>query len=255
MRIVAYNLQFGGSNKSHWARIIEDFDPDVFLAQESFEPIQHLPPLIHGERHRDAHWMPMDRLKWGSAVCVKGKAARPLELPDFRGHVVGVDVDGLAFAISDGRPLRIFSVHAPDRGGYQRAVNSILTMIGDNRGDGDVVIGGDFNLTVGERLETEELQTSKTDLAILARPRDEFGLVSAWQAANGGVALAQTLRWGNDMRTPYHCDGIFIPQRWTKRLRSCSVISGPEWNNLSDHNPVMVDLGAQSSRSCTPCVT
>lgn len=36
----------------HWGKVFDDFDPDVFLVQESYEPIQHLPPLIHGKRHR-----------------------------------------------------------------------------------------------------------------------------------------------------------------------------------------------------------
>ena len=77
-------------------------------------------------------------------------------------------------------------------------------------------------------------------MAILARLRDEFGLVSSWQATNPGIPLQQTLRWAKDQATPYHCDGVFIPQRWTKRLRSCTIISGPEWDAMSDHNPVMV---------------
>jgi len=242
MRIISYNLRGGGSGKVHWSKVFDDFAPDIFLVQESYEPSEHLPPLLHGDLHRNACWKCVEGLKWGSAVCVRGKTARKLDLPDFHGHVVGVEVDGTAFPISDGRPIRIFSVHAPDRGGYQRAVNSILDMIGENLGEGDLVIGGDFNLTVGERHEAEEQKTSKADLAILARLRDEFDLVSAWQSANAGSPLPQTLRWAKDKVTPFHCDGIFIPQRWTSRVRSCTVVSGQEWITLSDHNPVMVEL-------------
>jgi hypothetical protein len=242
MRIITYNLRFGGSGNSHWGKVFEDFAPDVFLVQESYDPIEHLPPLLHGNLHRDACWKCVEGLKWGSAVCVRGKAARKLGLPDFPGHVVGVEVDGSAFSISDGRPIRFFSIHAPDRGGYQRAVNSILDMIGANRGDGDLVIGGDFNLTVAERLSTEELKTSKADQAILARLKDEFDLVAAWQVANAGVPLPQTLRWAKDKVTPFHCDGVFIPQKWTSRVRSCTVVSGQEWDKLSDHNPVIVEI-------------
>jgi len=242
MRIITYNLQFGGSGNSHWSRVFDDFAPDIFLVQETYDPIEHLPPLLHGNLYRDACWKCVEGVNWGSAVCVRGKNARRLELPDFPGHVVGVEVDGSAFSISDGRPIRFFSVHAPDRGGYQRAVNSILDMIGANRGEGDLVIGGDFNLTVGERHETEKAKTSDDDLAILARLREEFGLVSAWQVANAGVPLSQTLRWFRDKIKPYHCDGIFIPQNWTSRVRSCTVVSGPEWDKMSDHNPVMVEI-------------
>jgi len=115
-------------------------------------------------------------------------------------------------------------------------------MFGGHRGDGDLIIGGDFNLTVGERQPAEELKTSKADLAILARLRDKFGLVSAWQAANAGTPLPQTLRWAKDEVTPFHCDGIFIPQPWTGRVRSCKVVSGETWERMSDHNPAMVEL-------------
>jgi hypothetical protein len=242
VRIITYNLRFGGSGNAHWSKIFDDFDPDVFLVQESFEPIQHLPALIHGDRHRDACWKSVAELNWGSAVYVKKGVTCLLELPDFHGHVVGIEVEGSAFPISEGCPLRIFSVHAPDRAGYQRTVNSILDMIEDNRGEGDLVVGGDFNLTVGERPESEVLKTSKADLTILARLRDEFGLVSAWQAANPSGQLPQTLRWAKDPLMPYHCDGIFIPQKWTNRLHGCTVVSGLDWSKLSDHNPVMVEF-------------
>ena len=242
MRMMTYNLRAGGKGKSHWSKIFDDFDPDIFLVQESYEPIEHLPPLVHGDRYRDACWKVVEGVKWGSAVCVKGKKVRLLELPDFHGHVVGVAMESDAFEVSGGRPITFFSVHTPDRGGYQRAVHSILDMIARYRGEGDVVIGGDFNLTVGERLESESRKTSKADLEILSRLKDEFGVVSAWQAANVGSPLPQTLRWTKDNVTPYHCDGIFIPQRWVSRLSSCTVLSGPEWVALSDHNPVLVEI-------------
>lgn len=242
MRIITYNLRAGGAGKAHWGKVFDSFDPDVFMAQESYEPIHHLPPLIYGEQHRDACWTRVEGVKWGSAVWVRNAAARLIELPDFHGNVVGVEVDATVFSVSDGRPIRVFSVHAPKRGSYQRAVNSILDMIGANRGDGDLIIGGDFNLSVGERLESEELKTSRADLVILARLKSEFGLMSSWQAANRGVPLPQTLRWAKEKVTPFHCDGIFIPQRWSSRLKTCTVVSGPDWNELSDHNPVMVEL-------------
>lgn len=242
MQIITYNLRFGGSGKIHWAKILEDFDPDVFLVQESYDPIEHLPPLIHGDRHRFASWSSVSGRKWGSAVYVKNRLASRIQLPDFHGHVAGVKVDGSVFPASERRSLFLFSVHAPERGTYQESVNSILDMIQDNRGDSDLVIGGDFNLTVGERHESETMKTTEADSAILARLRGAgFGLVSAWQSANAGLPLPQTLRWSRDKLPPYHCDGIFIPERWTTRAR-CTILSGPEWDGLSDHNPVMVEI-------------
>lgn len=68
MRIITYNLRFGGSGNSHWSKVFEDFAPDIFLVQESYDPIEHLPPLLHDDLHRDACWKCVEGLKWGSAV-------------------------------------------------------------------------------------------------------------------------------------------------------------------------------------------
>lgn len=241
MRIVSYNLRGGGKGNLHWSKIISDLDPDVFLVQETSDPRLHLPPLLHGDLHRNASWTALGILKWGSAVYVKGAPIRALDLRDFRGCVAGVEVDGSVFSISDGRPLRIFSVHAPKLGTYNKAVSQILDMIATNRGDGDLIVGGDFNLTVSPRAPGEKLTMPKEDSAILARIENEFGLVGAWQACHPGEALPQTLRWSGDKLAPFHCDGIFIPRQWGKNLQ-CQVVSGGEWDTISDHNPIVVDV-------------
>ena len=70
----------------------------------------------------------------------------------------------------------------------------------------------------------------------------EFGLFNCWQAANPDQPLHQTLRWTGDRKTPYHCDGLFVPKSWKDRLESCVVLSGDDWNQLSDHNPVIANF-------------
>jgi hypothetical protein len=64
-------------------------------------------------------------------------------------------------------------------------------------------------------------------------------MANCWQAANLDPPLHQTLRWTNDRTIPYHCDGIFVPMAWKDRLESCMVLSGDDWDRLSDHNPVL----------------
>jgi len=66
--------------------------------------------------------------------------------------------------------------------------------------------------------------------------------ISCWQAANPNCNLAQTLRWGPDQATPYHCDGIFVPAAWSRYLDQCKVLSSPVWEELSDHNPVVASF-------------
>lgn len=77
---------------------------------------------------------------------------------------------------------------------YQQVVNSILDMLVDHRDGCEVVIGGDFNLTVSKRHESENRITEKADLKIQSRLGDEFGLLNYWQTANPDNPLAQTLR-------------------------------------------------------------
>ena len=127
-------------------------------------------------------------------------------------------------------------------GTYQKVVNEILDMLLDQRDDCEIIIGGDFNLSVSERHETEERVTTKADLKVQARLREEFGLINCWQTANADQPLPQTLRWGSDKTVPYHCDGLFVPATWSPHLKSCSVICGPKWEDLSDHNPVVAEF-------------
>ena len=60
-------------------------------------------------------------------------------------------------------------------------VNSILDMIGKHRDGCDIVIGGDFNLSVSERHPSEERKNKKCNLEIQARLRNELGLINCWQ--------------------------------------------------------------------------
>jgi len=45
-------------------------------------------------------------------------------------------------------------------------------------------------------------------------------------------------------RVPYHCDGILVPSAWSERLQACTAMSGPEWDDRSDHNPLVVELNS-----------
>ena len=247
MHIVTYNLHFGGKGLRHWGELITRLDPELMLVQESHPAVDHLPPLIYGDGHERAVWSAVEReageIAWGSGVYTKSYRPRSITVPDFGGWVVGAEIEEFRFLDGPPRRLRAFSLHAPSgRGAYAKVVNQILDRLSAFQGNGDLVIAGDFNLTVSPRLETETRRTEPADLKIQARLRDEFGLVNCWQHCNAGVSLAQTLRWSNEPEVPYHCDGIFVPRHWADRLRACTVLSGGVWNELSDHNPVVAEF-------------
>ena len=243
MNLVTYNLRSGGTGRVHWAKILEVFRPGLFFVQETVAPEDHLPLPVHADVAGRVSWASVEGRRWGSAVYSRVGETRPIELPDFRGHVVGLEIVGAEWPDGSHSPIRAFSLHAPARGSYQKAVNKILDMIARHCGGNDLVIGGDFNLTISARNDGEARKTNAADLAIQARLKDEFGLVNCWREANPGLPLTHTLRWSNAPEIPYHCDGLFVPRSWTGRLQSCEVVSTPEWDRLSDHNPVVARFG------------
>lgn len=160
-------------------------------------------------------------------------------MPAFGGWVVGAEISGAPWQAGFADPLLAFSVHAPSKGeAYWKQVNKLLDAIRQVTAGRAVVLGGDFNVAVSY-WPGPERPTGQRDLAIQARLAGEFGLVNCWQAAHPGRPLAQTLRWANAPATPYHCDGLFVPAAWGSRLASCDILSGGEWDRLSDHNPVL----------------
>ena len=243
VNLVTYNLRSGGTGRVHWAKILEDFRPGLFLVQETVAPGDHLPPHVHDDVAGRVAWSRVEGRRWGSAIYSSMGETRPIELPDYRGHVVGMEIAGAEWPDGSHAPIRAFSVHAPARGSYQKAVNQILDMIAGHSGGNDLVIGGDFNLTISARNDGEARKTNAADLAIQARLKDEFGLVNCWREANPGLPLAQTLRWSNAPEVPYHCDGLFVPRSWASRLLACEVVTSPDWDRLSDHNPVVARFG------------
>ena len=136
----------------------------------------------------------------------------------------------------------VFSVHAPSRGeSYAKQVNKLLDEIARIADGREVLLGGDFNLTVSRGTDSDR-PVSQPDSAIHSRLDYEFGLLNCWRTANPDRPLPQTLRWTGDRTIPYHCDGLFVPKAWKDRLSSCEVLSGVEWDSLSDHNPVVASF-------------
>ncbi|NJN98491.1 MAG: endonuclease/exonuclease/phosphatase family protein [Anaerolineales bacterium] len=237
MRIITYNLAH--RTKVQWVKIFSDFDPDIVLAQETRHPQIDIPEFYTENKDRFL-WRQIGTNNWGTALFIKHGEIRQLDLPGFEGWVMGAEISESIWLKTRPRPIRVFSIHVPTKKGssYVKEMNLILDQIAQLSDNADLIIGGDFNITASFRHHTEERETGKADEAILARLRDDFGLKSCWQTANPDQPLAQTLRWGTNKTTPYHCDGIFAPVTWDQCLASCQVIS-EGWEALSDHNPVV----------------
>ena len=239
MKVATYNILKGDSQRVHWVRMIEDFGVDLLLVQESYPHHEHLPPLLFPDAGSRCAWEMAEKNGWGSGVFSRTGLVKPVAVPNFPGWVVGVEISGALWQVMMADPLLAFSVHAPSKGeAYWKQVNKLLDEIKKVAAGREVVIGGDFNLTVSH-WPGPERPTCKQDLAIQARLAEEFGMLNCWQAANPDQPLCQTLRWTGYRTIPYHCDGIFVPKSWRDWLQSCVVLAGDEWNRLSDHNPVV----------------
>lgn len=196
----------------------------------------------------------MPEAPWGSAVVTSLGRICPIELPGYEGWVVGGNVE------FPGRGLSVFSVHAPSstkqvpREPYATEVVKIIELIrGAVRPENDLVIGGDFNITLGERHPSESLRTASSDRLAL-KAIASAGLISCWTAAHPSMPLAQTLRWSGDRSpgkaTPYHCDGPLVPASWSPRL-TCTIHT-VDCFRLSDHNPVSATVVLPSGNSDIP---
>jgi endonuclease/exonuclease/phosphatase family metal-dependent hydrolase len=233
LRIATYNLLAGGSARraNHWEMLREHIAPDILLTQESKSPDAHQFP------HRTSIWREALKGRWGTALIATSLDVTPLHVRGFRGWISGGEID------LGGRPLRIFSVHIPAGDhGYVRTVHRMIDRLKPHARAADLILGGDFNVAVGFRTDGDPVKMSRAERTVLTRLVDELDLFPCWQAHHGAKPLAQTLRWTGNRAAPYHCDGIFAPRAWRERLRSCEVVSGPEWDRLSDHNPVIAEF-------------
>jgi endonuclease/exonuclease/phosphatase family metal-dependent hydrolase len=244
MKIGTYNLHYGGDGgvPSHWGALVERADLDLFFAQESHRPAQY--GAAYEER---AIWAAVPERRWGSAVYSRFHLARRLGLPSFDGWVVGAVCE-----VPDLGELAVFSIHTPSgrKGSYATLVSQILDEIAELRWIGPMVLAGDFNLvSAGSRLDSEEIQNTQAELGLLRRIADEFGVVNCWRVANAGDPLVQTLRWTRNRATPYHCDAIFIPEQWAVGAVSCEVLTGADWEKMSDHNPLVATVSLEQGIS------
>lgn len=241
MIIATYNLRAGGraGQHTHWQRLLDAFHPDLLLLQETLDPSRYLSAEVLERHHEHILWQPLPGRRWGSAILSSGGSVRAIAVPGFEGQVVGAEIADTPWCRATGRPLRVFSLHVPAP--YKRPMGAILDYLATLSDTHDLILGGDFNLATGLRHRLEPLRSDPPWL--LQRLRREFNLLSCWQTVHPNRDLAQTLRWSGNPAAPYHCDGVFVPAAWYRHLDDCEVIAGPEWDPLSDHNPVVVSLG------------
>ena len=245
MKIVSYNLHFGGNKGTGnpWHRMLQEFGPDIVFAQETFDPVKYLSPEgMAGIKGRV--WTNVPGRSWGSAILSRQHKLEPMLLPGFEGSVVGARLDSLSIGEVQ-QPAILCSLHAPSPGPYVPVVNRILDAIGREWSRTPLILAGDFNVTTALRHANEPgapPPNSAGEQKLLTRLRMEFGLVNAWQVLHPNEYLLQTLRWNGKPSVPYHCDAIFVSHSLLPRLVSAGVSQGEAWDRMSDHNPIVAEF-------------
>lgn len=241
MKIASYNILQGGSKRVHWKKMINDQDVDLLCVQESLPQNEHLSASSSPYTSNRSVWQKVESNKWGSGIFSKTGTLTEIDIPHYCGWVVGAELSNAFWQENDAKTL-VFSLCASDGPGrYAGQVNLILNEIAKLAEGKEVVIGGDFNMPVSHWGDSE-IKSTKRELAVRARLANDFGLINCWQSANPGLEPQQTLRWTRNRTVPFHIDGIFVPKSWLERLQSCTILSGQEWDELSDHNPVIAEF-------------
>lgn len=243
MKVATYNLLRGGASLTHWSKMVCEQDVDLLLVQESYAPARHDKPLIESARADRSVWNAVPGRTWGSGIFTSSGNLTEIPVEGFTGWCTAAVLSDSIWGLGE-QPLLVVSIHAPSIQGlsYARLVNQILDKLHALRGAHELILGGDFNLTVSARHPDEPQKLAKSDREIQVRLCEEFGLINCWQSANPNISLGQTLRWQTDPVPPFHCDGIFIPCSWKDRLETCEILDDDGWRVLSDHNPVIATI-------------
>lgn len=240
MRVVTYNLRKGGARRSHWRTLLDEHDADLLLLQESYSPLIHLAGGIHADRSDRWVWRRASSNTWGSAIFCRWGRLEPISVRGYDGWAVGALLTGLPSATGIRGPLAVFSVHVPHGpGGYHGQADAIMQRLAPVLKCHRALVGGDFNVRVNDPHRPERVRApSRFQWDV----EEQWQLTNCWRHCHPQAPAPHTLRWTRDPRTLYSCDGLFVSKRLAGRLENCEVKSGPQWNSLSDHNPMFVDL-------------
>ena len=123
MRIGAWNLRHN-AGADVWPRLWSTLNLDILCLQETARPDTQVSQL----------WELVPGNKWGSAVVLSSGRIDPIEIPNYRGWVVGGEVHESSLQ-TDGRRIFVFSLHSPSssaavkRLSYIKEVESIVLLV------------------------------------------------------------------------------------------------------------------------------
>jgi exonuclease III len=181
----------------------------------------------------------------GCAVYSKELVIEPVKVETaFEGTLIIADVklpDGIA--LPDETTLTMISLYGGinEKGRVSSDLHRVLSdltplLLGD-LGKRWVVIGGDFNTST----QWEEGGRKWPGLSpqILFDRITDFGLVNCTEKFYDGHIQTYRHNRGN---TPWQNDYLFVSKKFEQKLKACYTIDNEEVHQLSDHNPLVIEL-------------
>ena len=256
MKIATYNLHYGGKTLNHWGKLIQELNCELIFFQETCSPRLHLE--ANGlEKYLDrSAWgnlksKELDKKAWDSGLFAKSGDLKRINVPDFEGCSVGFEIRNAKWHSAFFDNIFVFSFHAPSHRtkNYRKETNHFLDNILKITNKGNLIIGGDFNINLVYGKDAMPSPYVRQEKLIIQRLRDEFGLLNAWTEVNAGFEGVDLTYMGvgkksigMDPKLVTQIDGIFIPNIMLPNLKYCEVLTGKEWEELSDHFPVVATL-------------
>jgi endonuclease/exonuclease/phosphatase family metal-dependent hydrolase len=204
--------------------LIAGFKPDIAVIQEA----RHRPDWPEGD-----HWFGPNPRNGLSLVSTNGYSIEPHPTPkDAFWYIVPARLRG---AIT----INLLAVWTRQETGYLKGLAHALDLYGDFLKSAPCVVIGDFNASALWDKPRAKIDFSRT----AQRLADEFGLHSAYHQHYEEPFGAESrpthyFRWNE--AHPFHIDYCFVPKSW--RIDDVSVETGPMWDKVSDHRPLVVEV-------------
>ena len=228
MRITTWNCCRGSFDEKFHA-VVEREQPTILALQEVARPESE-------ELCRNLGYT----IRWNGSNDRQGYALAATEGFAISDPVASTD-GARGFVVGDGdRTLHVLVVWAQAEPQYPENVWRNLDFYREFLKAEPSVVLGDFNSA-----PCFDSRNRRKHHELVERLRDEFGLFSVYHEfhhCQHGEELHPTHYWTWKREKSFHLDYIFLPNPWRPLLRNISVGGFDEWQALSDHRPVTVEI-------------
>ncbi len=231
MRIVTWNCHRGPFEKK--SILLNSLRPDIAVMQECAQPKLQLPNTL---------WFG-DNTQQGLSVQAYGSY-------EIRALPQRENVPRFFFPVEVRGPQNFNMIVAwakADRGyRYVRGAIRSIEIYRDMFEDGPTLLIGDLNSnTIWDYKRPPGL--NHTGLVNLLTSLNVTSAYHTFHHEEHGAETHPTFFMHRNSAKPYHIDYCFMPEGWVKQLASVTVGSNEEWQNHSDHRPLIVDISEVSS--------